>query len=1181
MTNNKKTLLIVDDAIINRNILRKTLSVDYNVLIAQDGVEGLCLLSQKYKEIDLVLLELSMSNISGQDVLKFMQKDENFKFIPVIAMTEIENIEKAGTALDLGATEIFTKPFNLTIMRQRIKNVLEISSKQKDKKNVDEFVEWRASRYSEVIMANAICNVEFCVNRDEVSSISMKLVPNMSEQWETSWTEFLHNFIKEFVSPEYIPIAFHTFSRENLLESYKNGKNELQKDLIFSFANDEDLWGKVYAYLIDDEKGDVYCNFYINDITAEKRAELSLKQKAELDPMTTLYNRAYAESIINSSIKNAVLPGAFIILDIDNFKQVNDSMGHIYGDALLSEIGRRCKNFMSPGDVAGRYGGDEFIIYMAGIDKNEAKPRVEELHRSLNAVFSQVTEFFNFSCSMGVAMFPGDGNNYMDLLSKADAALYYSKSKGKNQYSFYDAKMKWRTSENDEKQERINENKDAGANFRDNMFEYVFRILLDVRDLKKSIPMVFDLVGRARGFSRISLFIVKSEGKYLQDYYEWNNKGISVAGEKMHVITEDLLQESADAFDQYGVLVSEDVSKLKSTKLLEWCSQRGTLSIMLCKIYDENGKLYSIVTFEQCDSKRHTSGNKTSFLGNLAMLIGVFFMKEARLRLLNERYQIHKMLLRRAGACVYVIDKNNYDLLYCTDHSRNIFPSQKNKVKCYKELCQQETPCYNCPLKNKYGGICAEAIPVKDEKGKRWMEVSVEDSNMYNGIKTAMICARDITEREELRIKLENSLRWDVVTGLLNRHSFLAETEKMLSNGREIEYILFVLNIEHFKMINDLFGVEAGDNTLKLIASKLIAMYGEKATIARLYADRFVVCLSKEIFNPVTFMDMAAKELNNFSYNFKVIVDMGIYCIDDTSITVGQMIDRAKMALQTVKGSYHNCFAYYDNAWRKRFIIEHQLMADLEEALKTGEIVPYYQPYFDLQTREILGAEVLARWFHPTLGLLSPALFVPIFERNGMIEQLDQYMWREACKFISAQRQQNNYLVPISVNISRVNFYNAKLSEHIIDLVNEYKIEPNLLRLEITESVYAQSKDIMFKTITKLQEYGFKVLMDDFGSGYSSLNMLKDIKVDMLKMDMRFLGDCDDVFRASKILLAVADLGRRLEIPIIAEGIETKEDTDKLRDMGIVAGQGFYFAMPMPGGTFVRILRQYITKKSI
>ena len=143
--------------------------------------------------------------------------------------------------------------------------------------------------------------------------------------------------------------------------------------------------------------------------------------------------------------------------------------------------------------------------------------------------------------------------------------------------------------------------------------KHLLNIVNDVLD------MVFDLVGRARGFSRISLFIVKSEGKYLQDYYEWNNKGISVAGEKMHVITEDLLQESADAFDQYGVLVSEDVSKLKSTKLLEWCSQRGTLSIMLCKIYDENGKLYSIVTFEQCDSKRHTSGNKTSFLGNLAM----------------------------------------------------------------------------------------------------------------------------------------------------------------------------------------------------------------------------------------------------------------------------------------------------------------------------------------------------------------------------------------------------------------------------------------------------------------------------------------------------------------------------------------------------------------------------------
>ncbi|MFA7067720.1 MAG: EAL domain-containing protein, partial [Acidaminococcaceae bacterium] len=1151
MNNNKKTILLVDDTVINRNILRKNFSGEYNILLAQDGVEALQILSQKFREIDLVLLDLVLPKLSGQDVLKHMQSDEKLKFIPVIAMTGIDNLEQAGKALDLGATEIFTKPLNITIMRQRIRNVMEMANREKSIKNVAEFVKWRASRYSEVITAKAICNVEFCVTKDEVSSISMNFVPDIAQQWETTWTEFLQHFIKEFVNTEYIPLAFRTFSRENLLENYQNGNNELQIDLIFSFADAEDLWGRTFAYLIDDADGNVYCNFYINDITEEKKAALALKQKVELDPVTTLYNRAYAETMINLSLSNTMFPGAFIILDIDNFKLVNDTMGHIYGDALLSEIGRRCKQFMSPGDVAGRYGGDEFIIYMAGIDKLQAKPKVDRLHSSLNVVFSQVTEFFNFSCSMGVAMFPDDGDNYLDLLSKADAALYYSKYQGKNKCSFYNDKMQWRASENVPVKEKTNENNEVGANFRENMFEYVFRILADVHELEKSIPMVFDLVGRSRAISRISLFILKSEGKYLRTYYEWNNRGVSVSNHETHNMTNAFMEKIKEDFEQDGSLTSADVTKLKSAELREWCSKRGALSLMMYKVFDEKGRIYAVVSFEQCDRKRHDSGKQNKFIGNLAMLVGVFFMKEARMTLLSEYYKIHKTLLNSTGTLVYVINKNNGDLLYCTDHRKKIFPSNTPMLKCYKELQKKDAPCENCPLKNQYGGKYNKPIFFENAEGKQCLEFVVEDSALYNNIKTATICMYDITERNKLQIKLKKELQEDELTGLFTRTYFFLETEQMLNANKGTDYVLFVLNIEHFKMINDLFGVDVGDNTLKFVAAKLKTMYGEKATIARLYADRFAVCIAKESFDAVEFMHIAAKEFNSFSYKFKIIVDIGIYTIDDISVPVRQMVDRAKIALQTVRGSYQNSFAYYDNAWREKLIMEHQLMADLEGALKTGEIVPYYQPYFDLKTRKILGAEALARWIHPKLGLVAPTLFIPIFERNGMIEQLDHYMWREACKFLANQMQQNNTTVPISVNISRVNFYNPNLGQNIIDLTEEYAVPPEMLRLEITESVYAQGKDIMFTTIKKLQEYGFQVLMDDFGSGYSSLNMLKDIKVDMLKIDMRFLGYCTDASRAYKILLAVADLGRRLEIPIIAEGIETREDTDKLRGMGI------------------------------
>ncbi len=1170
--NNNKTILIIDDAVISCNILSKNFSDEYNILIAQDGAQAVDILSHKYGEIDLVLLDLVLPKLSGQEVLKYMQKNEKLKFIPVIAITGIENMEKAGEALDLGAMEIFTKPFNIKIMRQRIKNVLDVVEKRNDINNANEFIKWRASRYSEVVTAKAICNIEFCVTLDEVSSISMNFGSNMVEQWETTWTDFLQHFIKEFVNTDYIPLAFHTFSRENLLENHKKGNSEVQIDLIFSFANGEDIWGRTFAYLIEDTEGRVYCNFYINDITEEKKALIALQQKVELDSVTTLYNRSYAESMINQNLKNTVIPGAFIILDIDNFKLVNDTMGHIYGDALLSEIGRCCKQFMGPGDVAGRYGGDEFIIFLAGIDKNRAESKVNELHCSLNKVFSQITSFFTFSCSMGVAMFPYDGESYMDLLSKADAALYYSKDLGKNQCNFYNSKMRWRTNESRPATEKETVKNENGANFRDNMCEYVFRILSDVSDIVKAIPMVFDLVGRSRAISRISLFIVKSQGKFLGDYFEWNNKGVGSSCAETHFITENFLEELESGFDTEGRLTVPDISKIKNLQLRNWCEQRGSLSIMLQKILNEQGEVYGLIGFEQCDRKRYDNGKKNNFVENFAMLVGVFFIKQARMKLLSGYYQMNKMILNSTGTVVYIIDKNNYDLLYCNDTSKNILPDNKKLLKCYKELKNNTIPCEDCPLHNKTGVGYERPLLFENKQKQLWQEFIVEESCLYNGNETAMICVCDVTERNNLESKLKIYAKEDVLTGLSTRARFFLETEKMLQENQGTDYALFVLNIEHFKMINDLYGVDFGDKVLAFIASTLKDMYRNKATIGRLYADRFTVCIPKKIFDPALFIDVITKEFTNLDYKFKIIVDLGIYNIDDLNVPVRQMVDRAKIALDTIRGSYQNCFAYYDNAWREKLMLEHQLMAELEEAMDNHEIVPYYQPYFDLKTKKVLGAEALARWVHPKLGVLSPTLFIPIFERSGMIERLDHYMWREVCEFIAGERKSNKAILPISVNISRVNFYNPNLAENIMALVQQYSVPPEMLRLEVTESAYAQGEAMMFNTIKQLQAYGFKVLMDDFGSGYSSLNMLKDIEVDILKIDMHFLGYCENATRAYKILLAVADLGRRLEIPVIAEGIETIEDTDKLRNMGIDAGQGFYFAMPMPAKAFIKLL---------
>ncbi|MEG2000687.1 MAG: EAL domain-containing protein, partial [Evtepia sp.] len=304
--------------------------------------------------------------------------------------------------------------------------------------------------------------------------------------------------------------------------------------------------------------------------------------------------------------------------------------------------------------------------------------------------------------------------------------------------------------------------------------------------------------------------------------------------------------------------------------------------------------------------------------------------------------------------------------------------------------------------------------------------------------------------------------------------------------------------------------------------------------------------------------------LAKYNPNYDIVPSIGMYIIDDTSIPVDEMYNRATLAAKTCKGNYVDYYAYYNESMSIALTEEQEITNDMNFALKSGQFEVYLQPQYNIHTNLPCGAEALVRWRHPQKGMMSPGDFIPIFERNGFITKLDYYVWEQVCQYLHAWISQGITPQPISVNVSRVNIYNPNLVETMIELVNRYGIEPSLLNLELTESAYTDNPIAMKKVMNRLRSHGFTMMMDDFGNGYSSLSLLKDIMIDILKIDMQFLSETEIPGRGENIIASVIRMAKWLNIPVIAEGAETSEQVDFLRSVGCDYVQGFYFARPMP-----------------
>ena len=423
-----------------------------------------------------------------------------------------------------------------------------------------------------------------------------------------------------------------------------------------------------------------------------------------------------------------------------------------------------------------------------------------------------------------------------------------------------------------------------------------------------------------------------------------------------------------------------------------------------------------------------------------------------------------------------------------------------------------------------------------------------------------------------------NQFQYDRLTGLYSKEFFYQRVRETLRQNSGQNYYLICSDIVNFKLINDVFGVAAGDRLLCGIADMYRRYVGEGGICGHLDADRFACLLEfDDVFTEQMFIS-ANEEINRLQNAKNVAVKWGIYSVGNQNVTVEQMCDRALLAARSIKEQYGVYYAAYDDKLRDELLRQQAIIDSMETALKEGQFLVYLQPKYRIWDETLAGAEALVRWKHPEWGFQSPAEFIPLFEKNGFITKLDQFVWDKTCFYLRKWDEEGYPPIPVSVNVSRADIYHADIADIMMRTVTKYGLTPSRLHLEITESAYTEDPGQIIETVRHLRELGCVIEMDDFGSGYSSLNMLNQMPIDILKLDMQFVQSETAKPMDQGILQLIMELARRMHLSVVAEGVETKTQLDRLSETGGEYVQGYYFARPMPEGEFETLMRDQAVK---
>lgn len=1021
-------------------------------------------------------------------------------------------------------------------------------------------------------------------------------------------------------------------------------------------------------YIIRNAKGEPIGIYGVaRDVTREYEAQLA----AERDAMTGLLNR---EATINS-IKNFLVHGntsgkhALFLIDIDNFKQVNDSLGHQMGDQVITDIAQLIKSTFRDNDVVGRIGGDEFFVLMKNAKTiDNIRDKAQHLITKLQYLCTAQNISIELSGSVGISVFDGNEKSFEQLYSEADTALYSVKNSHKNHFYIFnhnDAELNPFYSIVSSGQNTLNLHAilnriDAGiivfhaaqpnnytvpAYISDTFLtimgglprrdaEVLYKNPLDAMhpedaawlkqlfDESVSDGSVFRATYRTIGKDERYHWVSVSANPFLStdgciDIYAVYSPAVPVIDNEASMFK--MLENKYNIFKYISV---RDKSIIASSllNLTHSCYVAGETDDESLK------KLVGIISVDELFQK---AAERISEPSEAERFVNMFSRTELLRQYADGNsnismefpYQMDDKRVAWVRTTVNMMQNpktNDIEAIVSVlsiDHEKNLSNITETLIATdYELLCQIDANTGNLLLweekgVNKHSGseyrdyfyddkllerlrhlisdeYIADAVSrMSRENIIRELETkevftcifpTKEHCSIPNGYKQWSFsypqnsrAVIHITRKDVTSILMAER---NLLTGLYTQQVFYEYARGIIQAHPDITYAIVRFDLNRFKAFNDLLGTHAGDILLAEIG-KLLRHYtieGERI-FAHLQADHFAGIM------PVKYLKLTQGQLDDatglfesYANTIRLSASIGVYVIDDPNIDISLMCDRALLAQKTVKGSYETKIAWYDNHMRQALLEEQELLNDIERALQNNEFLVYFQPQVNSKSSAFFGAEALVRWQHPTRGLLSPNSFIPLLEKNGLISKLDEYVWDKTCEYLRrwSDMSISDIDFSVSVNVSRLDFYDKQLLSKVLACCERHGIPTSMLKLEITESAYMDNPEILISTVNELQAAGFVVELDDFGVGYSSLAAFNDIPVNILKLDVRFLNEANDDSRRESILRAIIKMSEDLDVPVIAEGVETSEQVEYLKDLGCHLIQGYYFGKPMSADDF-------------
>lgn len=425
--------------------------------------------------------------------------------------------------------------------------------------------------------------------------------------------------------------------------------------------------------------------------------------------------------------------------------------------------------------------------------------------------------------------------------------------------------------------------------------------------------------------------------------------------------------------------------------------------------------------------------------------------------------------------------------------------------------------------------------------------------------------------------QLISSAERDRLTGLYAKSFFYEYAERIFRFHKDWHMDAVVMDIDRFHTVNELYGRDFGDKVLCTVADEIKRFIkGTKGIASRLESDRFAMyCLHRDPAEYSDLMDAIQQGFGRLPGHASIRLRMGVRPYRDDA-EPADVIGQAKTACKMLRDEPDTNIMIFDEDMLQKEKYSQRLLNDVKWAIETKQFAVYYQPKYDIQCEppRLASAEALVRWNHPEFGMVSPGDFVPLFENNGIIHLVDDYVWAVAAKQVADWKERFGIDLPVSVNMSRAEMFNPDLKKNLEVLLKINRLDPSDLNLEVTESAYTDNADELISVIEKLRNEGFEIEMDDFGAGYSSLNMLSSLPIDVLKMDMKFIRNVEKDAGSFRMIELVLDIAKYLGVPVVAEGVETEEQMKLLKDAGCELVQGFYFSKPLPAEEFEELIKK-------